>query len=411
MNSIYNVNAKEEVFRLLDDELYDERVQKELSYFVDNNYIELLLTKYIADFLKENKIYYLIGGDIEDLYVAYLLGITSINPNSLENYIPFEVAFDKWRQSLSPEFRIPSGIFKMLRAYLRTLSDNKVVNAINILNNGRIKKLKEHFLFPLVDDAILNCDYSKIDELKVIKITISDFTFLDDINYFINKYGMPKDDPKTDTVINKEIFEKQNIAGITLSHIDEMKKLLKSCDEEIWNFDTFVYIYGMVLNITNYPNSIECNEINRYIINKYPTTRAVLYNKCIELGLSHEDALQVYYFTKKNKYDSNGERNKEWQRLYNLLPFALAEYLDHINYMWPTIPAITYSELNYLEMYYKIIAPDFYQIKLKEYLAKYDSKSMEEIDELIKKQEAKEFKSDKYEYLLLYKEYKSRLLS
>ena len=45
MNSIYNINAKEEILNLLKDDLNDERVKQELSQLVDINYIELLLAK------------------------------------------------------------------------------------------------------------------------------------------------------------------------------------------------------------------------------------------------------------------------------------------------------------------------------------------------------------------------------
>lgn len=114
MNSIYNINAKEEILNLLKDDLNDERVKQELSQLVDINYIELLLAKLIADYLKENNQSYIVSG-IDNLYIAYLLGITLINPNEEESYIPYEVAFDKWHISLASEFRVPNGITKDLQ--------------------------------------------------------------------------------------------------------------------------------------------------------------------------------------------------------------------------------------------------------------------------------------------------------
>lgn len=234
---------------------------------------------------------------------------------------------------------------------------------------------------------------------------------LDDMTYFINKYGMPKNEIIEDDEITEEFFEKQNVIGLTLSEPNEIIKLLKTCDEDIWKFQTYAYIHGMVCNMTNIPNHIECSRINEYVMSTYPTTRGMLYKKCIQLGLSHEEALKVYYYSRKSKYDSEGYRYEDWEELYNLLPANLADYLDHIDYMWPTINTLVMARFNYLEMYYKLHTPDFYQVKLKEYLAKFDSKTMEEIDELINIQESKEMKSDKYVYLLLYKEYKTELLS
>lgn len=408
VEGILKVNAKEKIFNLLGENLKDERVQKEMEFLTNKNYLEILFAKKITDYLNSENEYYLFRGNINNLYITYLLGISKLNPINDGLVLPYELVLDNGlfqkHKSLIFNINVSKGIKSKVVNLIDQLSESTY--SYGILNYGEEKNkiLDYKFLIPLDENAKLDDNYFRLDHSNVIEINIFDSDFIDDINYFINKYGMPAIDIKNNDKINENFFVNRMLGGITGADSDFLKKQLSLCDENILNFKTYEYLHsgshGHNL-LEQFKNEI----IDSNRIHNYPTTLDALFSLCVEYGLSIKNSTSVCEFVRKGiKYRAANE--EEWQKLYNMLPEPLANYLDNTNYMFPLAHSISFCELNYLEMYYKMNVPDFYNRKLGDLI--YDFEMMS--DDILKEMLIESDKQFDFEYshkIKLYMEYKN----
>ena len=346
-------DAKKFVLEYLDDNLDNERVQNELMMLSEKNYIDIVFMKKIADFLKDNNEYYLLRGNYANLYISYLLGITSINPLDEKNPLPYKLLFMSKNKSFNYDLNVSIGIKEELIKYIKQLSENKCITVS--LNGDKSNLLSYKYLIPLKDDICLSDDYRELNHDDYIEINIHGCSFLDEINKQIKKYGLPNFDIKNDERINSEIFDNQNIIGITGTNEEALIKLLKRCDNTVRGFDTYVYLTAG-LHGTNVISQIGDIPIEFGTIRNFPTSREKLYQLLIKYRLSEDDALFVCDFAWHNvKYRLN--RFEKYYQIMKDLPESFVSYVNNIAYIFPLAHCITYAELNYLEMYYKIYAP------------------------------------------------------
>ena len=141
-------------------------------------------------------------------------------------------------------------------------------------------------------------------------------------------------------------------------------------------------------------------------IHDYPTSRDKIYELCVGLGKSHEDAIRIAILSKKriSEYDKYYD---EWTKLVEGLPEYLIKYLFKIKYTFPLAHLINTAKIDYLEMYYKLNAHDYYEVKLGKYLKIFNKLDKEEI-ELLSDDLINNHNINYNNNLRLYLEYKNR---
>ena len=361
MDLISNLDAEKEIKDLLGENLSNQRILKELSHFSKKNYIEILIARKIAEYLNQHKEYYIVRSNLSNLYVNCLLGITSLNP--IEYNLPFELLFHKTSGNLQFDFNVSSEMRIEVYDYLKEILGYKLkLGKSFVAERNYLKTLDFKFLIALDDTVDLNKDFRDLDTTKVIIVNILADERIDCINRFISKYGLPKYDYLTTEALNKELFVNHNIVGIASKSYSTVNNLLSLCDKEAYNFDTYVYIAGLLHGTFTYKYAINV-PITLKRIHDYPTSREKLYSLCLEYGLSEDEALDVCYYARKNLTVRN--KNKErWNELCAKLPDYLVAYLNEVEYIFPLAHLIQFSKLDYLDLYYKMIVEDYYEIKL-----------------------------------------------
>ncbi len=405
MNILDKEYAKKEILNLLGDNANNERIRNELALLIDKNYIEILLAKKTTDYLNNHNEYYYVRGSYPNLNINYLLGITKIDPTNNNTLLPYELFFEgNNKDSFRYEINVSTKIKDKLIKYLNELVNNTLVMGYYYDDDGNKLEIDYKCLIPLNNDDDLSVNYWKIDESNYVEMNIYGFKECDDINYFINKYGYPKYDIFSDKRINNEIFNTNHIYG-TLAESKIFNNILKSVDEDNRSFDTYVSMLGAVSG-NNILDHFEDKIIDSKTIHDYPTSREKIYELCKELGKSHEDAIRIAILSKKriSEYDQYYD---EWAKLVVGLPEYLIEYLYKIKYIFSLAHLINGSKFDYLEMYYKLTAPDYYEVKLGKYLKIFNKLDKEEI-ELLTDDLINNHNSNYDNNLRLYLDYKNR---
>lgn len=411
---ISSINAKEQILSLLGDNVTNERVIEELEDLSDSNFVEILLQKKIVDFLKEKNEYFLVTGEPLSLYIYNLLGISTFNPMDEKSYLPYYMDYKGYYGSMHSVIRISNSMKPIVFEYLKLITNNQVAMAIDFQKDCSCKVLDDFFIVPLEENLDLTCDYRDLDYSKVAAITVYSSKDFDDINYFIRKYGYPVIDIKNDKRIDEAFFKEMNIIGLSYCEYNKMKSILMRCDESIWNYQTYVYVYALTMDLYVNKRNVKYffDILNKDTMNDYPSMNGSLYRRCLELGLSKEEALSIYGFSQECKYHEHGIRKNKVPDAYDKLPINIKKIIDGLDFIWFETSSIFFAEFNYLEMYYKLYADDYYEIKLGDSIEKFDSMTDLEFEELVNNIDKKHpGKNEEYDAICLYIEYKNKTAS
>ena len=354
MNYFQIIDAKNEIINMLGNNVNNERVLKEVSLYSPRMLKQILLAKYISNILKANDCLYLLRGNENNSFINYLLGITNVNP--IEYNLPPEM-----HTIGTLEFECPSEDIKKL--IIKELKKITPIYNVKNMDNGKLIELNFKFIIPLIDDLNIP-DYSKLRDISeeyylIFNLNVNEV--LGKIDYFKNEYGLPKYNVCEDNDINYEIFKSKKIAGLFRSSSINLnfEKLLDRCKEENWNFNTYTYISGALWMDKAYKLK---DEINDNLIKKYPTTKDTLFNLLVEIGLSVDESKLVANEISKKKLFNNNKDLKE------KIPQYLLNYLGDYSYFVSLGHVIAFAKMDYLIMYYKLNAPDFYNVMIGEYI-------------------------------------------
>lgn len=392
MNYFKTIDAKQEIIKLLGENVNNDRVKKELSKLSSTNFKQILLAKYISDILKENNYYFYVSSDANNLYINYLLGITNVNP--LEYSLPFEL------NTLHYGFICPNNDSKELVINkLMELTGNNISN-YKYNNEGKIVEVKWKYIIPLKENIKIPNELNSINkDYLVFNLNVSDK--LDKLNYFINKYGLPNKDIYNDDKINYEIFAVNRIAGIDYSKNSLiMERLLKKISEDKWIFNTYLYISSALWMNRESVNVILNKTIDEGLMQKYPASKDSLFSLLLDNGVSKKTALKIV----NNSLETNNKLKK-------YIPEYLIEYLKN-TYLVGLGHVISLAKIDYLNMYYKITAPDYYEVMLGDYINEFNNINMDDIQKYCLEYESDNYdkrieESSKYYYSKLYLEYKN----
>lgn len=395
------LNAKNEIINLLGENVNNPRVIQELELLNNKNFIEILLAKKVTDFLKNNNQYYVVRALMSNLYINYLLGITSVNPCDENNYLPYEFLFEKGNANLVYDILVSDEVQPMVMDYIKDLFPKGETSSEYFREiNGDLKKLDYKFSIAL-DDSINLKETSRIfGDDKVITINILPSSIPTKLNYFIKNYGMPTSDYYKEKVLTDEVFINHNLLGIVPEK--EYIKYLSLVSDDCYEFNTYSYISSGI-HSSNVLNQFENEKIDKDRIHYYPTTREKIYSLCIEYGIDKNVALEICRYTRMG-IGYRVKHKERWIALYNMLPEPFANYLDNIEYVFPLGHVLELSKMEYLMLYYKLNAPDFYEIMLGDSFDNYSSISEEALNLLLHEAE---LNNNEYDILKikLFKEY------
>lgn len=400
---ILKLNAKNEIINLLGENVNDIRVKQEFEMLNNKNFMEILLAKKVTDFLKSNNQYYVVRAMMTNLYVNYLLGITSVNPCDENNYLPYEFLFDSESTNFIYDIMVADEFQPVVMDYIKDLFSNcNSSKGFTKDINGNLKESDYKYNIALDDSINLQEAWNELDNNSIITINILPSSTVTKLNYFINKYGMPEGEYYKENDLNDEVFVKHNLLGMTYEK--DYIKYLSLVSDDCYGFNTYAYISSGI-HSTNVLNQFENEIIDKHRMHYYPTTREKIYSLCLEYGIDKNVALEICKYARRGiKYRSNnGER---WIELYNMLPEPLANYLDNIEYIFPLGHVLELSKMEYLVLYYKLNAPDFYEKMLGDSFDNYSSISEEALDMLLNEAEQNNNYLDIYK-IRLFKEYVS----
>ena len=337
-----NFDARQYIMNALGNNANDSRIREELNLISPKNFMEIFYAKKIADFLKENNEYYIVRGIYGNLFINFLLGISDVDSYEL----PYEFVFNKKDTSFVYEFHVSESI------------EPKLINYLDKLSMGIMARTSTACLLPYTDQLIGINDYINKNHNTLIEIGITKLSSLDRLNENIKKYGLPEKSILEDEAINKEIFQKLNLDGITYSNTKCLKNLIPQCELEECNFYTYIYLLGIAhgKGISEQMNS---KRIDEKTMLKYPTNREDLYNLLLNKGISKGRALEIVYFTRLGK-KYRLKNIEKWEILVNSFPKYLKDYLNEIDSIFPKYHLIAFAKMNYLEIYYRILENDVY---------------------------------------------------
>ena len=321
----------------------EERLELEVNSIIKNDFEEIYLI--CSDLVKKsNEWGYEVGNraSIGNSLVAYLLGITNINP--IDYNLPFEIFAGKNYDKI-PDINLNfSGeVYNKILQYLQeTFGRNKMVSLIHVLENDIQTMLHEL-------EKITNVRSKNID-LKD-KDTFSLFLHSNDKTYDGNLKGIPE---------------------FGTEFVSNMLEIAKPK-----NFNDLVCVSALSHGTNTWTNNAEklimydSKKVNEVISN-----RADLYNYLIEKGIDKNTTFDIVEFIRKgnaerimkkcdnDKYAILKEKWEEYKKIMveHGIPKWYIGCAERIKYMFPKAHAISHTMNAFKIAWYKVHYPEaFYK--------------------------------------------------
>lgn len=300
----------EEIFK---DNLTDETLERytsEIEFITNNNYIDTYMSAYlICKKAHADKELILLRGDTSSSLVAYLLGISCINP--IQYNIPYINRKPNFEMEVSIEY------LNTIKQYMAQLGE---LQGVSITYNDKIAILQDMKL-------ITGLDYNNIDiDTKVLE-------FIRDGKIKYNEFS---------TDIAKEIISKAKPQTIS----------------------DYIQVYALLHGTDVWQNNIE-HLIKEHNIKELPCTRDDIYMTLLNNGIDKQTAFKIMEIISKGKALTD---NVVWNELatimrkHNIEDWYITS-LENIKYLFPKSHCGTYTLINLWLAWYEMNYPtEFEQV-------------------------------------------------
>lgn len=305
--------SKARLEELYKDNLSDEiieRYTKEIEFITSNDNTDIYMLAYlISKKAQSHNEIILLRGTTSSSLVAYLLGISYINP--IQYNIPFINIKPKFEMEVSTQY------LSIIKQYMAQLGE---LRGISITDNNKIAILQDMKL-------ITGIDYNSID------INSQVLEFIRDGNIKYNEFS---------TNNAKEIISKANPQTIS----------------------DYIQVYALLHGTDVWQNNIE-HLLESHCIKELPCTREDIYMKLLNNGIDKETAYKIMEIAGKGKALTD---NIVWNELvtimkkHNIEEWYIAS-LEKIRYSFPKAHCCTYTIINLWLAWYEInYSTEFKQI-------------------------------------------------
>ena len=357
------INFKEEIKKCINvaelSTIEFERFSLEYDKLSEYNACILYLCKLVSEFAKINNELILYRGLIYNSYIAYLLGITTINPMDKEYFLYPELAFGlDGKLPLAMQINVSKSFKNVLIGYLRA-----------ILNGNFYLYEKRSYRYLILLEEKLDLVYEKngfhylmeeknnyLDDDKVLIVDISYLRQLDGLNELIRKNGYPKEDIYNDKEIEK-LFSLNLNAGLPSGGAPTYRKNV--------DYSSYISLIAAWHGSNTYNQIYDISKTDCNYFKEYPTSRDMLMTYLINSGIDRKLSYEITRFVRLGR-SMREEQKETWDSYYSILKKHIDEkildYLTGIEYMFFLGLSIAFCQIDYLTQYYKVKDPEFYKI-------------------------------------------------
>lgn len=302
-----------------------ERYNFEITSIFQNKFEDIYYQAYmIAKKAKEDEEIMIIRGSGSSSFIAYLLGISYINP--IEFNIPFET-FANIEGSKKPDFNFE----------FTTKCAPKIEKYLNDL-------LSEENIF---------------SDIKILSSTILDMIKELEINTGIKHTDINLKDKELINVFNIDV------EGIKSFDTEHIKKIIDKVKPK--NIDDLIKIFSLEHGTALWDNNNE-ELINEHSIDELACSRDDVFLYLLEKGIKRKTAFEISEFVRKGKASPREEQWKEYLKIMKQyeIPNWYITSLEKAIYMFPKAHSCNYVYISLILAWYKIYyLQEFIKVKNK----------------------------------------------